>query len=81
MKVEVYGPGCPKCQAVERNVFRAVEELGLKGKIQVSKISDLREMARKRIFFTPALFVDGTKVSEGRIPSVEEIAKFLEGKK
>ncbi len=80
MKIEIHGLGCLKCQAVKRNVERALKELGLEKKVQILEVKDPREMAAKGVFLTPALLIDGKKVSEGTVPSVGDIMKFLNGK-
>jgi small redox-active disulfide protein 2 len=77
MKIEIFGTGCPKCQAVERNVHRALKELGLEDRAQVLDVRDPKEMAARGVIFTPALFIDGKKVSEGKVPSVGEIIKLI----
>jgi hypothetical protein len=43
-------------------------------------LRDPRKIAAKGVILTPALFIDGRKVSEGRVPSVGDIMKLLEGK-
>lgn len=80
MKIEIHGPGCPKCQAVKKNVEKALKELGLEKKVQVLEVKDPKEMATKGVLLTPALLIDGKKVSEGTVPSVGDIMKFLKGK-
>jgi small redox-active disulfide protein 2 len=80
VRIEIHGPGCPKCQAVKKNVERALKELGLEKKAQVLEVKDPKEMAARGVLLTPALFIDGKKISEGTVPSVGDIMKFLRGK-
>jgi len=81
VKIEVCGPGCAKCQATIGNVQKVVKELCLEKEIEVSEIKDIMAITTKGVLLTPGVIVDGTKVSEGRIPSTEEIKKWIkEGK-
>ena len=81
MKIEVYGTGCPKCHATIGNAKKAVKELGLEQEAEVVEVKDIKAITTKGVFLTPALVIDGNKVSEGRIPSPEEIKKWIEEKK
>jgi small redox-active disulfide protein 2 len=49
MKIEILGTGCPKCRTTEKNVRKAVEELGLQA--EIVKVEDLQQflsMERQR---------------------------------
>jgi small redox-active disulfide protein 2 len=76
MKIEVLGPGCPKCQATEANVKEAVKELGLEAEIR--KIKDIKEIAGYGVFGTPSVVVDGQVKCVGKIPTKEEVKKWLQ---
>jgi small redox-active disulfide protein 2 len=78
MIIEVCGPGCPRCQATEKNVRQALRELGKEAK--VVKVKDLKEISARGVMMTPAVIIDGVKAFEGRIPSAEEIKDWLQGK-
>lgn len=75
MEIKVLGPGCPKCQATEKNVKEAVADSGLD--VQVDKVTDLMEIARYGVFGTPAVVVDGEVKSVGKIPDKEEIKTWI----
>jgi len=77
MKIEIYGTGCPKCRATMGNVKKAVKEMGLEQQAEVSEVKDIMAITTKGVLLTPALVIDGNKVSEGRIPSREEIKKWI----
>ena len=76
MKIEVLGPGCPKCQATEANVKEAVKALGLDA--EVRKVKDIKEIAGYGVFGTPSVVVDGQVKCVGKIPTVEEVKKWLQ---
>ena len=78
--IEICGPGCPKCHATMGNVRRAVKEMGLEQEIEVTEIKDIMAFANKGILLTPSVIIDGVKVSEGRIPSPEEVKKWIREK-
>jgi len=76
MEIKVLGPGCPKCEATEKNVKEAVAESGLDA--QVDKVTDVMEIARYGVFGTPAVVVDGQVKSVGKIPDKDEIKTWIE---
>lgn len=75
INIEVFGPGCARCQATKEAIRQAIEAAGLEATL--SHISDPKEIAKNRVFFTPAVRIDGEMKSTGRVPSVEEISKWL----
>jgi small redox-active disulfide protein 2 len=77
LKIEVLGPGCPKCRLLEQNVRAAVEEMELDA--EVTKVSDIKEIASRGVLMTPGLVVDGKVVSSGHLLSVIQVKNRLEG--
>ena len=75
MEIKVLGPGCPKCQTLEKNTKDAVAELGLAA--EVAKITDINEIANYGVFMTPGLVVDGEVKIVGKVASKNEIKKIL----
>ena len=75
MKIQVLGPGCPNCKKLEENVKKAVEELGFKAEIE--HVYDFEKMIEMGMMMSPGLAIDGKLVSQGKIPEVEEIKKWL----
>ncbi len=75
MKIEVMGPGCPKCAATEKNARAALLELGLDA--EVEHIYDVREYAKRGVTITPALAVDGEVKVAGHVPTVRELKGLL----
>lgn len=76
MRIEILGTGCPKCKATEKNVRKAVDELGAQA--EIVKIEDLQEIINRGVMMTPAVFVDGEAKIVGRVPSPDEIKKLLQ---
>lgn len=83
MIIEVCGPGCPRCQATEKNTKQALEELQMKlgEDAQVVEIKDVKEISARGVIITPAVIIDGVKVCEGRIPNAQEIKKWIQERK
>ncbi len=75
MKFEVYGPGCPRCQATASVIQKVAGELGVAA--EVVKVSDIEAMLNKGILRTPAVILDGQKLSEGKIPTEAEVRQWL----
>lgn len=71
MKIEIMGPGCPRCGAVERNAIAALNQLGVNADLE--HVYDVKEYIKRGVMFTPALAVDGEVKVAGRVPSVEEL--------
>jgi small redox-active disulfide protein 2 len=76
MLIEVFGPGCAKCETLLKHTRSAVEQAG--GDHQVVKISDYAVMAGLGIFSTPALAIDGQLKFQGRVASLNEILALLQ---
>ncbi len=76
MKIEVLGPGCPKCHNTEENVKKALSELNKQA--EVIKVTDINVMIDKGIMQTPALIINGNIVMQGKIPTVEQIKQFIQ---
>ena len=75
MEIKVLGPGCPKCQQVEKLVKEVVAEAGVEARIE--KVTDTMEIAGYGVFGTPAIVIDGNVKSVGKIPDKKEIAAWL----
>jgi len=75
MEIKVLGPGCPKCEATKKNVEEAVNQSGLNA--DITKVTDIMEIAKHGVFGTPAVVVDGKVKSVGKIPTKDEIKGWI----
>jgi len=75
MEIKVLGPGCPRCEATKKNVEKAVNESGLN--FEITKVTDIMEIAKHGVFGTPAVVVDGKVKSVGKIPTKDEIKGWI----
>ncbi len=74
-KLQVLGPGCPKCVELAKRTEEAARAAG--GDFEVEKVSELSKIMAFGVMTTPALVVDGEVKLVGRVPSVEEIKKMI----
>jgi small redox-active disulfide protein 2 len=81
MKIEICGPGCAKCHATTENVRKAMEELGIDKAMELTEVKDIMAISRKGVLLTPAVIINGVKVSEGRVPKPEEIKRWIKERK
>ena len=77
MLIEVFGPGCAKCQMLEQHARQAVEQSG--GIHQVVKVSDYAVMAARGIMSTPAFALDGQVKFQGRVVGSDQILALIKG--
>lgn len=73
--IQIFGTGCPACEALAANAQKAAEELGVDFTLQ--KVTDLGEILAKGVVLTPALAIDGLVRSEGKILAVSRIKAIL----
>ncbi len=76
MKIEILGPGCARCKALEANAKQAAEELGLDA--EVIKVTEMGKIAAYGVMSTPGVVVDGKVRGSGKLFSVDEIKKMLQ---
>ncbi len=76
MKIEILGPGCPRCQSLDANVKEAVKELGLDA--EVVKVTEMGKIMSYGVMSTPGIAVDGKVKGYGKLFSVDEIKKMLQ---
>ena len=78
IEVKVFGsePPCVKCKQLEEAVRRAAEDF--LGQVTVTKYSALSPEGKAlALEATPALVVNGTIVSQGRIPEQAELIQIV----
>ena len=75
MKIEIFGPGCPKCKRLFQNTEEAAKDLNLEA--EIAKVEDIQKIMNAGIMMTPAFAVDGEVKSVGKVLRVDEIKRFL----
>lgn len=76
VKIRILGGGCPRCQELEKRTKDVLAEL--KADADVAKVTDMRKIMEYRIMSTPGLVINGKVKSWGRLPSKDEIRKWVE---
>jgi small redox-active disulfide protein 2 len=75
MKIEIFGTGCAKCQKTGQEVERVVKELGVDATIE--HVTEMKEIVARGVTLTPAVFIDGKKKVEGKVPKATDIESWL----
>jgi len=75
MKVKILGSGCSKCKALEQRVRQLDEVHQLR--LEIEKVTDLKEIMQYGVLMTPGLVVDGVLRSYGNIPKDEQLLQWL----
>ena len=74
-KIQVLGTGCKKCNDLTESAKKAAESMGIE--YELEKVSDIQKIMEFGVMMTPALVVDGEVKVTGKIPSVDDIKKYL----
>jgi small redox-active disulfide protein 2 len=74
-KIQILGPGCPKCKKLAENTEAAVKELELE--FEMEKVTDINEIMKFGVMITPALVVDGEVKVVGKVPAPDDIKRIL----
>lgn len=77
VRIEIFGAGCPKCRKTEEMIESVLRRLGLKA--DIVHVTDLNEIIDRGVMMTPAVFIDGVKKIEGKVPGEAEIKRWFEG--
>jgi len=80
LNIKILGPGCFNCYAVEETVTLALEQLLERYpdlEVTLQHIEDPVEIFQYPILFTPGLVINEKLICAGRIPSVEEVSRWL----
>jgi small redox-active disulfide protein 2 len=74
-RLQVYGPGCPKCERLAELAGEAAAALGIE--FELEKVTDINRITAAGIMMTPALAVDGEIKVIGKVPDIEEIKELI----
>ncbi|MBS3816151.1 MAG: TM0996/MTH895 family glutaredoxin-like protein [Candidatus Thermoplasmatota archaeon] len=74
-KIEILGTGCAKCQRLEKNAKKAVDELGMDAEIE--EVQDLEEISARGVMSTPGIAIDGETKATGKVLNPDQIKKLL----
>ncbi len=77
MLIQIFGPGCSRCDATYDVINSAVNTCGLSENISIEKVTDMMAMMQAGVMATPAVAIDGRIVVSGRVPSLNEAAAMI----
>jgi small redox-active disulfide protein 2 len=75
MHIKILGPGCLKCNQLEKETREAVKELGIDADIE--EVKDITKILEYPILTTPGLVINEEVVCSGRVPNKAEITGFI----
>ena len=79
MKIQILGSGCSKCSRAGQVMKETAQMLGLvEGQdFHYEKITDIQEIMKYKVMFTPGIVIDGKVVLSGKIPSQAEAMQLI----
>ncbi len=77
MIIKVLGPGCARCQNLEKVVREVVRSLKLD--VRVEDVRDMKQIMQYSILATPALVIDEKVVMSGKVPTKKEVEQLITG--
>jgi small redox-active disulfide protein 2 len=75
LEIRVFGAGCPRCDRLMAEVMALLAELELDA--DLDHVKDLNRIGELGPVGVPALMINGKILSAGRVPSRNEITKWL----
>lgn len=74
-KIKILGTGCKKCNDLAETTKKAADSLSIE--YDLEKVTDIQKIMEYGVMATPALVVDEEVKVSGKVPSVEDIKKYL----
>ncbi|GAB1420233.1 hypothetical protein MASR2M15_03220 [Anaerolineales bacterium] len=71
LKIKILGSGCANCQRLERETRIALEDSAID--YELTKVTNHSDIAGYGVMQTPALVMNETVLSTGKIPKHEQI--------
>lgn len=75
LEIKVLGPGCARCDNLERELMEVLAEMDLSADLE--HVRDIKEIGRYGVMGTPALIINGKVVCVGTVPAKEKIKEWL----
>ena len=75
LEIKILGPGCVRCDKLEQDVRAILTELDIAAEVQ--HVRDPMAIADYGIIGTPALVINGVIKSAGKVPTRDEIVKWI----
>ena len=75
LTIRVLGPGCPRCNELEKMCFNVLAQYNIDADMQ--KISDIKKIAEFGVLSTPALIINGKTYCSGKIPTKSTLIHWI----
>ena len=75
MNIKVLGPGCGRCQQLEKTIKEVVKELGIDATVE--EVKDIKKFLDYNVMMTPGLVVDEQVVISGKVPTKAEVTQLV----
>ena len=75
MVIKILGPGCPKCNELDKRVHEVIKEMAVDA--QVEHVTDIKKIMEYPILATPGLVIDEKLVSSGKVATKQEIENLI----
>lgn len=75
MNIKVLGPGCARCQQLEKTVKEVVKELAIDATVE--EVKDMTKIISYNVLMTPGLVINEQVVSFGKVPSKTEVTQLV----
>ncbi len=75
MKIKILGPGCARCDQLEKITKEVVKELGIDASLE--HVKDVKKIMEYPILHTPGLVLNEELVCSGRVPTKAEVTTFI----
>ena len=75
MKIKILGPGCYRCDELEKVTKEVLGELKIDATVE--HVRDMKKIIEYPILHTPGLVIDEKLVCSGRVPSKAEVTTYL----
>ncbi|MCK4789388.1 MAG: TM0996/MTH895 family glutaredoxin-like protein [Desulfobacteraceae bacterium] len=75
MKIKILGPGCARCDQLEKITEEVIKELGID--VSLEHVKDVKKIMEYPILTTPGLVIDENLVCSGRVPTKAEVTTFI----
>lgn len=79
MNIKILGSGCANCKKLQAITEEVVKEMGIAPTIE--KVEDIQKIMGYGVMRTPALVINEKVKVSGKIPSKDEIKKYLEAER
>jgi len=75
MNIKILGSGCANCKKLQAVTEVAINELGVSATVE--KVEDIQKIMGYGVMRTPAIVINEKVKAFGRIPSKDEIKKYI----